>query len=310
MDDQMLFVEKYRPKTIAECILPENLKKIFQEMVDKKEIPNMILSGGPGVGKTTVARALCEEVGCDYIIINGSDENGIDVLRTKIKSYASSISLSGGRKVIIIDEADYLNANSIQPALRGAIEEFAKNCSFIFTCNYKYRLIPALHSRCTPIEFKINGDKQRLAAEIFKRVWNILTEENITAEKKVIVEIVKKHFPDTRRILNELQTYSSSGSIDDGILYNSKEIEIGELIQFLKDRNFQDIRRWVAVNSNDHIELFRKVYDSASNFINPDGIPQLVVILAKYQYMAGFVADQEINMVACLTEIMIECEFK
>jgi DNA polymerase III delta prime subunit len=304
-------VEKYRPKTIEECILPDALKKTFQDFVNQKKIPNLLLSGTAGVGKTTVARALCEEIGCDYIIINGSDESGIDVLRNKIKNYASSMSLSGGRKVVILDEADYLNPNSTQPALRGAIEEFASNCSFIFTCNYKNRIIDPIHSRCTVIDFKANGSKAKMAAQFFKRVENILQTEDITYEKEVVASVITKHFPDNRRILNELQRYAAGGTIDKGILASVSEIRITELITALKDKDFASCRKWVTNNlDNDPTRIFRNIYDGLYGVLEANSVPQMVVILAKYQYQAAFVADHEINLIACLTEIMVECQFK
>jgi DNA polymerase III delta prime subunit len=309
--EHLLWVEKYRPKTIEECILPDSLKETFQEFVARKEIPNLLLSGTAGVGKTTVAKALCNEVGCDYIIINGSDESGIDVLRNKIKNYASSVSLSGGRKVVIIDEADYLNPNSTQPALRGAIEEFASNCSFIFTCNFKNRIIDPIHSRCSVIDFKINGSKPKLASQFFKRVENILQQEKITYSKDVVAAIITKHFPDNRRILNELQRYSASGTIDSGILSNVADIQLESLIKALKEKDFASARKWVTNNlDNDPARIFRKLYDSLYEQLKPQSVPQLVLILAKYQYQAAFVADAEINLIACLTEIMVDCEFK
>ena len=310
MEEHMLWCEKYRPKTIEDCILPQSIKDTFQEFVNQKKIPNLLLSGTAGVGKTTVAKALCNEVGCDYIIINGSDENGIDVLRTKIKSYASSVSLSGGRKVVIIDEADYLNPNSIQPALRGAIEEFSNNCSFIFTCNYKNRIIDPIHSRCTVIDFKVNGNKAKLAALFFKRVESILESEKIEFEKQVVASLITKHFPDNRRILNELQRYSLSGKIDSGILAQVSDVQIKELIAALKDKDFGSARKWVVSNiDNDPALIYRKIYDSLYDYLKPQSIPQTVLILAKYQYQSAFCADQEINLMACLTEMMVECEF-
>jgi len=312
MNEHILWVEKYRPKKVEDCILPDSIKNTFLEYVNKKEIPNLLLAGTAGVGKTTVAKALCNEVGCDFIVINGSDESGIDVLRNKIKNYASSVSLSGGRKVIIIDEADYLNPNSTQPALRGAIEEFASNCSFIFTCNYKNRIIDPIHSRCTVIDFKINGSKQKLAAQFFKRVESILTQENIGYDKNIIAAVITKHFPDNRRVLNELQRYSVSGAIiDTGILNNVSDIQIDALIKSLKEKDFGGCRKWVTNNlDNDPVKIYRKLYDSLYELLKPNTVPQLVLILAKYQYQAAFVADHEINTVACLTEIMVDCEFK
>ena len=309
--EHLLWVEKYRPARIEDCILPDGIKETFQEFVKRKEIPNLLLSGTAGVGKTTVAKALCNEIGCDYIIINGSDESGIDVLRNKIKNYASSVSLMGGRKVIIIDEADYLNPNSTQPALRGAIEEFASNCSFIFTCNYKNRIIDPIHSRCSVIDFKINGSKPKLAAQFFKRVENILSQEGVTYDKEVVAAVITKHFPDNRRILNELQRYSVAGTIDKGILASVSDIQLADLLRALKEKDFASARKWVTNNlDNDPARIFRKLYDSLYESLKPQSVPQLVLILAKYQYQAAFVADSEINLIACLTEIMVDCEFK
>lgn len=311
MSEHMLWVEKYRPQTVEDCILPDNIKTTFQEFVKRKEIPNLLLSGTAGVGKTTIAKALCNEVGCDFIVINGSDESGIDVLRNKIKNYASSVSLAGGRKVIIIDEADYLNPNSTQPALRGAIEEFASNCSFIFTCNFKNRIIDPIHSRCTCIDFKLNGSKQKMAAQFFKRMEWMLDQEGVHYEKEVVAAVVTKHFPDNRRIINELQRYGVGGSIDKGILTSVSDIQTNELIKALKDKDFSSARKWVTNNlDNDPSRVFRNLYDSLYEVLKPQSVPQLVLILAKYQYQAAFVADHEINMIACLTEIMVDCEFK
>ena len=306
-----LWVEKYRPQTVEDCILPDGIKKTFQEFVNRKEIPNLLLSGTAGVGKTTIAKALCNEIGCDFIVINGSDESGIDVLRNKIKNYASSVSLAGGRKVIIIDEADYLNPNSTQPALRGAIEEFASNCSFIFTCNFKNRIIDPIHSRCTCIDFKLNGSKQKMAAQFFKRMEWMLEQEGVKYEKEVVAAVVTKHFPDNRRIINELQRYGVGGTIDKGILASVSDIQTSELIKALKDKDFSSARKWVTNNlDNDASRIFRNLYDSLYEVLKPQSVPQLVLILAKYQYQAAFVADHEINMIACLTEIMVDCEFK
>jgi len=281
------------------------------DYVARKEIPNLLLSGTAGVGKTTIAKALCQEVGCDWLLINGSDESGIDVLRTKIKNYASSVSLMGGRKVVIIDEADYLNPNSTQPALRGAIEEFSSNCSFIFTCNFKNRIIDPIHSRCSVIDFKINGNKAKMAASFMKRVEWILDQEKVTYDKDVVAAVIMKHFPDNRRVLNELQRYSVSGTIDKGILSNIADVELGSLITALKSKDFASTRKWVTSNlDNDPVKIYRKLYDGLYELLKPNSVPQLVLILAKYQYQAAFVADHEINMVACLTEIMVDCEFK
>jgi DNA polymerase III delta prime subunit len=311
MLEKLLWVEAYRPQTIKDCILPERLKKPFQEYVNQKNIPNLILSGGAGVGKTTVAKALCEEVGCDYMVINGSDESGIDVFRNKIKTYASSMSFSGGRKVIIIDEADYLNPNSTQPALRNAIEEFSDNCSFIFTCNFKQRIIDPLHSRCAVIDFALKGnEKTQMAGQFFKRLQSILKNESVEYDDKVLVELVKKHFPDFRRTINELQRYSKFGKIDVNILTQIGDVAITEIVKFLKEKDFRSIRSWVASNDVDPTTLYRKLYDALYEVLQPQSIPQAVIILADYQYKQAFVADQEINTVACLTELMVSVEFK
>jgi DNA polymerase III delta prime subunit len=309
--NHLLWVEKYRPQKVEDCILPDAIKSTFLEYVNRKEIPNLLLSGTAGVGKTTIAKALCEEVGCDYLVINGSDESGIDVLRTKIKHYASSISLAGGRKVIIIDEADYLNPNSTQPAMRGAIEEFSSNCSFIFTCNFKNRIIDPIHSRCSVIDFKINGSKAKMAAQFFKRVEWILTEEGVKYDKEVVAAVITKHFPDNRRILNELQRYAVGGTIDRGILTNVTDVQLDTLVKGLKEKDFASVRKWVTNNlDNDPTKIYRKLYDVLYEQLKPNSVPQLVLHLAKYQYQSAFVADHEINMVACLTEIMVDCEFK
>jgi DNA polymerase III delta prime subunit len=308
--EHLLWTEKYRPQSIEDCILPERLKKPFQEYVNQNNIPNLILSGGPGVGKTTVAKAMCNQIGCDFMVINGSDESGIDIFRTKIKNYASSMSLAGGRKVIIIDEADYLNPNSTQPALRNAIEEFAGNCSFIFTCNYKNRIIEPLHSRCAVIDFALkNGEKAKMASAFFKRVQSILQSESVEFDDAVIAELVKKHFPDFRRILNELQRYSQFGKIDTGILSQIADVSITEIVKNIKEKDFGSIRKWVSSNEIDSNTLYRKLYDALYDTMKPQSIPQAVIILADYQYKAAFVADQEINTVACLTELMVNCEF-
>ena len=309
--ETFLWVEKYRPKKITDCILPESIKKTFTEFVGQKEIPNLLLAGGSGVGKTTVARALCEELHSDYIIINGSEESGIDVLRTKIKQFASTVSLQGGTKVVILDEADYLNPQSTQPALRGFIEEFHKNCRFIFTCNFKNRIIEPLHSRCSVIEFKINGNKNQLAHEFMGRAESILKEEKIGFDDKVIAELIMRHFPDWRRVLNELQRYSVSGVIDSGILVNLAEVNLTELMSFLKKKEFGKVRKWVVNNiDNDPVKVFRKVYEKLYDYMKPESIPSAVILLGEYQYKSAFVADQEINLLACLTEIMGECRFK
>jgi DNA polymerase III delta prime subunit len=312
MSDQYLFVEKYRPQTIDECILPESMKKTFKEFIDSGELPNFLFAGGAGVGKTTVAKALCNEVGAEYLFINGSEESGIDILRTKIKNFASSVSLTDAKKVVILDEADYLNPNSTQPALRGFIEEFSNNCRFIFTCNFKNRIIEPLHSRCAVVEFKIdNADKPKIMAQFFKRVTAILKSENIEFDQQVIVQLIAKYFPDYRRILNELQRYSVSGKIDAGLLINLGEESYVQLLKDLKAKNFTEVRKWVGKNSDtESTELFRRLYDKAIEYLEPNSIPQLVLILAEYQYRAAFVADREINTMAALTEIMGQLKFK
>ena len=306
-----LWVEKYRPKKITDCILPDSIKNTFLEFVGQKEIPNLLLSGGSGVGKTTVARALCEELNADYIIINGSEESGIDVLRNKIKQFASTVSLQSGSKVVILDEADYLNPQSTQPALRGFMEEFHKNCRFIFTCNFKNRIIEPLHSRCSVIEFKINGNKVMLAELFMERVEKILKEEKIGFEDVVIAELIMKHMPDWRRVLNELQRYSVSGTIDSGILVNIAEVNLTELMNHLKGKEFGKVRKWVVDNiDNDPVKVFRKIYEKLYDYMKPESIPNAVIIIGVYQYKSAFVADQEINLLACLTEIMSQCKFK
>jgi DNA polymerase III delta prime subunit len=310
MDQHILWVEKYRPAKVEDCILPDGIKKTFQEYVNKKEIPNLLLSGSAGVGKTTIAKALCEEVGCDYLVINGSDENGVDTIRVKIKSYASSMSLLGGRKVIILDEADYLTVNA-QAILRASIEEFSGNCSFIFTCNFKNRIIDPIHSRCTVVDFKINGSKPKMAAQFFKRVEWILEQEGIIYDKPVVAEVITKYFPDNRRILNELQRYSVGGTIDKGLLASVSDVMLTELINSLKAKDFAGARKWVTNNlDNDPVRIFRTMYDKLYEVLKPNSVPQMVLILAKYQYQAAFAADHEINLMACLTEIMVDCSFK
>ena len=309
-ENEFLWVEKYRPRTLEDCILPADQKHIFQEMVSKGEIQNMLLCGGAGMGKTTIARALCEELQTDYIIINGSEESGIDVLRTKIKQFASTVSFSGKPKVVILDEADYLNPNSTQPALRAFIEEFSSNCRFILTCNFKNRIIPPLHSRTAVIEFKLpKSEKPKIASAFFKRVMEIMAIENIESDGKVIAKVIEKHFPDYRRVLNELQRYSASGKIDEGIFVSLGESNMQELISSLKDGDWKKMRTWVVNNiDNDPQTIFRKLYDTLTDHVTQ--VPQLVLLLADYQYKAAFCADQEINLVACLTEIMAAVEFK
>lgn len=310
--EHLLWTEKYRPKSIDDCILPERLKKPFQEYVNQSNIPNLLLSGGAGVGKTTVAKAMCEEIGCDVMVINGSDEGRlIDTFRTKIKNFASSMSLAGGRKVVIIDEADYCNAESVQPALRNFIEEFAGNCSFIFTCNYKNKLIEPLHSRCAVIDFALkNGEKAQMASAFMKRIQSVLQSENVEYDDKVIAELIKKHFPDFRRVINELQRYAQLGKIDIGILSQISDVTINDIIKYIREKDFGAIRKWVASNDIDATAFYRKLYDNLYEVLKPQSIPQAVLILADYQYKGAFVADQEINTVACLTELMVGCEFK
>jgi DNA polymerase III delta prime subunit len=310
--EQVLWVEKYRPQTVSECILPEELKSTFQQFVDKKHIPNLLLSGGPGVGKTSVAKAILNELGCDYIVINGSMKGNIDTLRTDIQNFASAMSLTGGRKYVILDEADYLNPQSTQPALRNFMEEFSANCGFILTCNYRNRIIDPLHSRCAVIEVGIpSKEKPQIAAELFKRVKNILQENNVEYDEKVVAEVIKKHFPDFRRVLNQLQRYSVSGRIDSGLLAAVSDVSIVQLVEYLKDKNFTKMRSWVGENlDNDPQAIFRKLYDSSNKHVKDEFIPKLVMILADYQYKAAFVADPEVNLVACLTEIMIDVEFE
>ena len=310
-----LWVEKYRPKKISDCILTASLKETFTSFLKQKEIPNLLLSGTAGTGKTTVARALCEELGADYIIINGSDEGRqIDTLRHKIKNFASTVSLTeeSNHKVVIIDEADYMNADSVQPALRNFIETFSNNCRFIFTCNYKNRLIAPLHSRCTVIDFKIPpSERPRLASVFMARLMMILDNEGVKYNSEVLQELVMKYFPDFRRTINELQRYGVSGSIDVGILSNIADESVAELLGHIKAKRFTDMRKWVAQNvDNDPVKLFRKIYDKLYEVLEPQSIPQAVIIIADYSYKSAFVVDQEVNRVACLTELMMECRWK
>ena len=294
MNTDFLWVEQYRPKTIDDCILPDSLKTLFKSFIKKGELSNMLFSGTPGIGKTTVAKALCEEMNCDWIMINGSEEGGIDVLRNKIKNFASTVSLSGGKKVVILDEADYLNPQSTQPAMRGFVEEFHKNCRFILTCNFKNRIIEPLHSRFSNIEFKVNPkDKPKLASRLFERAVYILKEQNVSYEDKVLVELITKHFPDFRKLINELQRYSVSGSIDAGILVNVSDENLKTLITHLKNKEFSDMRKWVVNNlDNDPVKIFRKIYDTLYTNLEPSTIPHAVLIIADYQYKSAFVADQ------------------
>ena len=310
--DQFLWVEEYRPRDIESCVLPKSLKSSLQSFVDKETLPNLILSGGPGVGKTTAARAMLEQIGSTYMFINGSEESGIDVLRTKIKNFASTVSLEGGKKYLILDEADYLNPQSTQPALRGFIEEFHKNCGFILTCNYKNRIIPALQSRCSVIDFVIpKAEKNKLATQFFNRVLQILNENEIKFNEKAVAELINTHFPDWRKVLNELQRYSVSGEIDAGILVNLGDKNIKDLMAMMKKKEFTNVRKWVVDNlDNDSDKLFRSIYDNLYEFVDPGSIPHVVVALGEYQYKAAFVADLEINMMACLTEIMGRVKFK
>jgi len=312
MNTDFLWVEQYRPKTIDDCILPDSLKSLFLAFIKKGEISNMLFSGTAGIGKTTVAKALCEQMNCDWIMINGSEEGGIDVLRNKIKNFASTVSLSGGKKVVILDEADYLNPQSTQPALRGFVEEFHKNCRFILTCNFKNRIIEPLHSRFSNIEFKVNPkDKPKLASRLFERAIYILKEQNVDYEDKVLVELITKHFPDFRKLINELQRYSVSGAIDAGILVNVSDENLKTLVTHLKNKEFGDMRKWVVNNlDNDPVKIFRKIYDTLYTNLEPSTIPHAVLIIADYQYKSAFVADQEINLVACLTELMSQVKFK
>lgn len=311
MLEEFLWVEKYRPKTVEDTILPAELKATFQQFVDQKNIPNLILSGSAGVGKTTIARAMLEQLDCDYIVINGSMNGNIDTLRNEILSFASSVSLSGGRKYVILDEADYLNANSTQPALRNFMEEFSKNCGFILTCNFKNRIIEPLHSRCSVIDFKISKkDMAKLAGQFFKRVQCLLKKESIEFDPAVVAEVIQKHFPDWRRVLNELQRYSATGKIDSGILANMQDSSIRELISLLKDKNFTEARKWVRNNNDtDMNTLYNQFYESASTYFTKGSVPMLILLIAKYQYQSVFSANQEINFVAFLVETMQELEF-
>ena len=307
----MLWVEKWRPKKIADCILPIELKTTFQKFVDDGFIPNLLLSGGPGVGKTTVSRAMLDELSCDYIMFNGSLNVDKDSLRIDIRNYASSVSMSGGRKYVILDEADYLSVNHVQPALRNFMEEFSKNCGFILTCNFKNKIIPPLHSRCSVIDFKISGkQKSQLANEFLNRASTILNEEKIEFDKRVLAELIMKYFPDWRRVLNELQRYSALGKIDSGILAQVVDTDIKDLITALREKNFIAMRKWVGLNSaTDTSVFFRKLYEMSGDILKPDSVPPLVLILADYQYKSAFATDQEINLAACLTQVMIDCDF-
>lgn len=309
--DEIIWVEKYRPKTIEDTILPKQLKDMFSVFAQTKNIPNLLLSGPPGIGKTTVARALLDEIGCDYIVINGSLKGNIDTLRNDIMAFASTVSFSGGRKFVILDEADYLQANSTQPALRNFMEEFSSNCGFILTCNFKNRIIEPLQSRCSTIDFNIpKAERSDMIIAMFKRVSEILKMEKITFSNEAVLEVIRKFFPDFRRVLNEIQRYSATGAIDSGILVNLTDTAIKTLVGYLKESDFSSMRKWVAENSDieSHV-LFRRLYDTASTFCKPKGIAQLVLILDEYQYKDAFVIDKEINIVACCTRIMVDVEF-
>ena len=312
MLQDFLWVEKYRPKTVEETILPAELKTTFQEFVNQKNVPNLILSGGPGIGKTTIAKAMLEELGCNYIVINGSMNGNIDTLRTEIRNFASSVSITGGRKYVILDEADYLNPQSTQPALRNFMEEFSANCGFILTCNFLNRIIAPLHSRCSVVQFKISTkDKPKLASQFMKRVSTILQTENIEFDERIIAELIMKFFPDWRRVLNELQRYSVSGKIDTGILSNLSDENFKFMLMCIKEKDFTGMRKWVANNlDNDPIVIFRKIFDTCADAFEPNSVPRLIVLLGEYQYKSAFVVDQEINFVSFLTEVMAECEVK
>ena len=311
--DDFLWVERYRPHKISDCVLPSDLQEPFSDFVDQGKVPNLILTGGPGTGKTTAAKALCDETKTDFLMVNGSDEGrSIDIVRTTLNQFCSSVSMTGNRKAIIMDEADYMNADSVQPALRGFIEKFGNNVSFLFTCNYPNRIIDPIHSRCAVFDFSIPlNEKPKLAERYLFLCEEILGKEGIEFERKVLIQLIMKHFPDFRRVLNELQRYSTSGRIDTGILTSLEEVNVGELVGSLKGKKFSDMRKWANSNiDTDTSRIFRKLYDSLNSYLKPQSVPQAVLIIADYQYKSAFVADQEINLVACLTEIMVECEFK
>lgn len=309
---EFLWVEKYRPNRLEDCILPDELKNTFQQFINQQNIPNLLLSGSAGVGKTTVAKAMLEELGADYIVVNGSLHGNIDTLRTEIMNFATTVSFSEGRKYVILDEADYLNPQSTQPALRNFMEEYSKNCGFILTCNFKNRIIEPLQSRCSVIDFLFPKKlAPSLAGSFFTRVKTILDEEQVKYDEKVLAEIIQRHFPDWRRVLNELQRYSVSGIIDIGILSNSSQNAFKSLIALLKGKQFSDMRKWVAQNiDSDPTSIMRQLYDSSSEVIKPSSIPQLVLLIGEYQYKSAFVADQEVNLVAFLTQVMADVEFK
>ncbi len=307
-----LLVEKYRPTKIADCVLPKNIKTMFEDIAKTGDVPNLILNGGAGCGKTTVAKALCNELGIDYLFVNASEDSGIDVLRTRIRNFASTVALGGGKKVVILDEADYLNPQSTQPALRGFIEEFAANCRFIMTCNFKSRIIEPLHSRCTVIDFKIpNKEKPDLAQEFLARAKFVMDSEEISYDEKVVAQLIVKNFPDFRRVLNLIQRYSVSGAIDSGILATSSDITVKSLIDAMKKKDFNSIRKWAVDNADKEMAgIFRKIYDALQDNIEPSSIPQAVLILSEYQYKSAFVADQEINLVACCLMLASDCAFR
>ena len=313
MKDDFLWVEKYRPKTVDDTILPDELKKTFQTFVNDENVPNLLLTGSAGVGKTTIARAMLDELGSDYMMINGSDEGrSIDVLRGRIKNFASSVSLSGGRKYVVLDEADYMNAESVQPALRNFMEEFSRNCGFILTCNFSKKIIEALHSRCSVINFSIpKKDKPDMARQFFGRIKSILETEGVEYDTKALQQVLMNFFPDNRRVLNELQRYGATGKIDAGILVNVSDENLNNLMEYLKGKQFTEVRKWVAQNiESDTSNIFRRIYDKAYQYAEPSSVPQIIVTLADYQYKAAFAADQELNMMACLTELMVEGEWK
>ena len=311
--DDFLWVEKYRPHKISDCVLPSDLQEPFSDFVDQGKVPNLILTGGPGTGKTTAAKALCDETKTDFLMVNGSDEGrSIDIVRTTLNQFCSSVSMTGNRKAIIMDEADYMNADSVQPALRGFIEKFGNNVSFLFTCNYPNRIIDPIHSRCAVFDFVIPvNEKPKIAEKYLELCEGLLEKEGVTFDRKVIVELIMKYFPDFRRVLNELQRYSSSGKIDVGILSSLEEINVSQLVDALKGKRFSDMRKWINSNMDmDTTRIFRKLYDNLGSHLKQQSVPQAVLIIADYQYKSAFVADQEINLVACLTEIMVDCEFK
>ncbi len=311
MNNDILWVERYRPSTIDDLILPESIKNTFRDIIGEGKIPNLILSGGPGTGKTSAAIVLCKSLNCDYIIVNGSNEGRlIETLRNKLTQYCSSVSMSGGRKVVIMDEADYMTPDTVQPAMRGFIEQYSSNCSFIFTCNYKSRIIEPIHSRCAVVDYIISNPKKQ--ADLFmKRCFDILKQENIEYDIPVVAELIMKHFPDFRRVLNELQRYSVSGKIDAGILLNISDASMNALMDHLKTKNFKEVRSWVVNNlDNDPQKVYRMIYDKIYEKANPSSIPAIILNIAEYQYKSAFVADQEINLMACLVEIMSNAKFK